>query len=146
MDMQGDVAYMLESDQEDDTFVQQLIGQCVTARLLSYRCSEAQLRALPCQDYARIASNAEGTSLCFCVCDGVGNSFRGNIAARALAVKLVDWLQQLAGVPRRSSGVVQKLQVQFAQWAHEVQTEIQQLDIPDEAAASGAGSVGRTER
>lgn len=133
--MQRDLSLILESDQQEDTFMQQPIGQTVTARLLSYRCSEAQIRALPCQDYARIASNREGTSLCFCVCDGVGNSFRGNIAARSLAVYLVDWLQQLAGIPRRPSRLLKELQLQFDQWAREIQGEIQQMEMPDEIPA-----------
>lgn len=130
-----DSLLVIESDQKEDTFVQQLIGQVVDARLLSYRSSEAQIRTLPCQDYIRVASNPAGTSLCFCVCDGVGSSFRGNIAARSLAIYLVNWLQQLVGIPRRTSRLLKKLQPQFHQWAHDVQGEIQQMEIPAEISA-----------
>ncbi len=126
---------IIESDQGTDTFVQHSFGQTAHARLLSLRCRDASTQALPCQDYARVVSNREGSSICFCVCDGVSNSYKGNFAAQYLAECLVDWLQKLAVFPRKSSKLLKILRPRLNEWASEAQSALLCFDIPSELPA-----------
>ncbi|MBX3069795.1 MAG: protein phosphatase 2C domain-containing protein [Thermomicrobiales bacterium] len=54
------------------------------------RSAEARAFDEPNQDY--LAFRAEGERLVFAVCDGVGSSFRGDIAAQIVGETLLDWL------------------------------------------------------
>jgi hypothetical protein len=125
----------LESNQCVDTFAQISLNQSVTARLLSFRCQEAQAQALPCQDYATVMSQREGMSICFCVCDGVGSSYKGDFAAAYLAKCLVRWLQTLAVIPRASAKLLKTLCPCLDQWAHEAQMALLAHAIPSELPA-----------
>ena len=125
----------LESNQCVDTFVQISLDQSVTARLLSFRCQEAQAQCLPCQDYATLMSLREGTSICFCVCDGVGSSYKGDFAAAYLAKCLLGWLQKLAVLPRTSTKLLKTLCPCLDQWAHEAQTALLAHPISSELPA-----------
>jgi hypothetical protein len=89
----------LETNQRRDTFIRTQLGGNVSARLFSMRCQEARTQTLLNQDFACLASQRDATSLCFCVCDGVGNSYRGDFAAHYLAGHLLAWLQKMTAVP-----------------------------------------------
>lgn len=137
-------ALMLESDQGADTFVRHTSGkarqpeqreQTVLARLLSFRCSESQAQSLPCQDYARVLCNQEGSSISFCVCDGVGSSYKGNFAAQYLATCLVDWLQTFPAIPSKSARFLKALHPRLDQWAHEAQEILACFEIPPDLPA-----------
>jgi hypothetical protein len=123
---------MVESHLETDTCVQTIFGQFASVRLLSFRSQEAHTQTLPCQDYARIMSNKQGTSLCFCVCDGVGSSFKGDFAAQYLAVSLVNWLQKLTNIPKKPSKLSRRLQPRLDQWDREAQACLLSTRIPGE--------------
>ena len=125
----------LETNQTAETFVRKPLGEVSTARLFSFRSREAQTQALPSQDYARVSSNRKGSSLCFCVCDGVGSSYKGGFAARYLAVCLVDWLQTLTAIPRKRTKIAKDLQSLLDQCASRAQSELKQLSIPSETPA-----------
>ncbi|MBV9690300.1 MAG: protein phosphatase 2C domain-containing protein [Ktedonobacteraceae bacterium] len=125
----------LESNQCVDTFVQISLDQSVTARLLSFRCQEAQAQSLPCQDYATVMSQPEGASICFCVCDGVGSSYKGDFAAAYLAKCLLGWLQKLAVLPHTSTKLLKTLRPYLDQWAHEAQMALLAQPIPPELPA-----------
>ncbi len=122
----------LQIDQATETFMRKFLGKAALVRLFSTRSQEAQMQGLPSQDYARIVSKREGSSVCFCVCDGVGSSYKGGFAAQYLAVHLVDWLQTLAAVPRRSGKISKVVQSLLAQWAPQAQAELAHLSIPFE--------------
>jgi hypothetical protein len=123
---------MIESHLETDTCVQTIFGHATSVRLLSFRSQEALAQALPCQDYARIISNRQGTSICFCVCDGVGSSFKGDFAAQYLAVSLVNWLQKLISIPKKPTKLLRRLQPRLDQWAREAQACLLSTGIPPE--------------
>src|SRR5579872_1879110 len=95
----GERRILLVSDQSRDRLVRGSLGEGVTARLLYQRCREARTQNLPGQDYARALSAPAGNTLAFCVCDGVGSSYKGDFAAAFLAERLVDWLDRLESVP-----------------------------------------------
>ncbi|SRR5579883_428359 len=122
------MATLVESDQVGETRLFQSLGEQATLTLLSVRSREAQAQGLPCQDYARVLSNETGSSISFCVCDGVGSSYHGGFAAHYLAIRLVDWLHGLTEIPDQPKGVSLWLQ----QWAKEGQNDLLQLTLPPE--------------
>lgn len=127
--------FILDSDQGVDTFVQHALGQTILARLLSFRCQEAQSQALPCQDYARVLSKQQGSSMSFCVCDGVGSSYKGNFAAHYLATRLVDWLQTWSMLPHKASRLLRSLHPRLDQWAREAQETLACFETPPDVPA-----------
>ncbi len=122
---------LVESDQASDTWLTLSFESKVRLTLLSMRSQEAQAQGLPCQDYVRILSNEDGSSLSFCVCDGVGSSYHGGFAARYLAQHLVDWLYGLTSLPAHAVGVSSWLE----QWANQGQDELTQLALPTKTPA-----------
>jgi hypothetical protein len=131
-DVEDNSSLLIESHPETDANVQTVFGQGARVHLLSFRSQEAQTQALPCQDYARITSNKQGTSICFCVCDGVGSSFKGDFAAQYLTVSLVNWLQKLSNIPKKPTKIVRRLQPRLDQWAREAQACLISTEIPHE--------------
>ena len=121
---------ILESDQQTDTFVSTSVDGQVAVRLCSVRCQESQMDTAPNQDYARVAFASQGSSLSFCVSDGVGGSFLGNFAARHLAVRMTDYLLSLPGVPRDPRKTAIIVRKQLKAWAAEAQGELSLLGLP----------------
>lgn len=64
-------------------------------RYLYDRASDSQVNGEPGQDFLAVR-HAPGR-LVFAVCDGVGASYRGDLAARFLGEQLVDWLWGVSG-------------------------------------------------
>jgi hypothetical protein len=62
-------------------------------RFLYYRSAEAQDYGEPGQDY--LTFREDGRRLAFALCDGVGQSFYGDVAARFLGDALLAWLWRL---------------------------------------------------
>ncbi len=122
---------LIESDQTSDTWLSRAVGSNVSLTLLSIRSQEARSQGLPCQDYACLLSNETGSSISFCVCDGVGSSYHGGFAARYLAQHLVDWLHKLIVLPAQPVGVSSWLR----EWANQGQDELSQLALPPETPA-----------
>lgn len=125
---------LLESDQTRDGLWQAELGAGISVRLLHQRCREARSQHLPGQDYARALAAPDGSSLAFCVCDGVGSSYMGDFAARYLAVRLVEWLDVLNGVPDDMETFAPRLSRRLAQWATEAQAELNARTIPADTA------------
>jgi hypothetical protein len=121
---------VLESDQRTDTFLSSAVDGQVAVRLCSVRCQESQVDASPNQDYARIVFNAQGSSLSFCVCDGVGGSYLGDYAARYLAVRLSNYLISLPAVPRDPRKTAMVVRKQMKTWALEAQNELNLAGLP----------------
>lgn len=135
----------LASDPARDTFVRLALGPGVVVRLLSQRCQEATAQGLPNQDYSVLLSRREGASLAFCVCDGVGSSYKGDFAAAYLAARLVDCLAALPSMmmggdqttppsvvtgARNCERLREYLLAQLAAWAHSGQEELRTLAMP----------------
>ncbi len=132
----GEAAWrIIESDQQADSFLSALIGGQVAVRLCSVRCKEAQIEDAPNQDYARVVIDERTSTLSFCVCDGVGGSFQGHVAARELATRLTRYLLMLPGIPRHPRSVAVALRAQLDRWAIEAQRELRQAALPTHASA-----------
>jgi Protein phosphatase 2C len=101
-------------------------------QLLSFRCREAEMQALVNQDYARVMVQRDTSFLCFCVCDGVGSSYRGDFAAHYLGERLVRWLQQWAEGDWSLPAMKEQLGAQLVLWAEEAQQELLQQELPSE--------------
>ncbi len=120
---------VVESDQMADTFVRAMIDDTIIARLLSMSCQEAREQSLPNQDFAQILCR-DGSSLCFCVCDGVGSSYKGDFAAHYLATCLIEWLQGLTGLQQDPAMLATILQSHLNQRAREAQERLKQVKPP----------------
>ena len=121
-----------ETDQTTDSAVHVPLGQTVDARLLSLRCHEAQSQSLPNQDYARIIYRQDDASLCFCVCDGVGSSYKGDFAAHYLATHLVSWLHDLTDLRSGTFKLGRSLQEYLNGLAAPAQSELVMLPFPED--------------
>lgn len=121
---------VIESDQRTDSFISTSVDGRIAVRLCSVRCQESQLGDAPNQDYARVVFASHGSSLSFCVCDGVGGSYLGNFAARYLATRLTDYLLTLPGIPRdpRKTALAMRKQLKF--WAEDAHAELLLSGIP----------------
>lgn len=122
----------LTTDQKVDMLTRIQINSHTTARLLSMRCREAQTQALPNQDYASIIGRSNGDSLYFCVCDGVGSSYKGDFAARYLTTQLLTWLQELTEVPRDIELFTKTLHGLLDLWAYDARIKLKKTLIPPE--------------
>jgi hypothetical protein len=126
---------VLMTDQSRDSFIRASLGSRAHVRLLYQRCAEARTQSLPGQDYARLVATAEGDTICFCVCDGVGSSYRGDFAARFLAEHVVAWLCELSRLPEQVEPLASTLREELARWAKEAQNTLLTQALP--AAATG---------
>jgi hypothetical protein len=122
----------LETDQHKDTFIRTQPSNNVTIRLFSMRCQEAQTQTLLNQDFACLASQKDASSLCFCVCDGVGSSYRGDFAAHYLASRLLSWLQEIPEIPSNQDQLARTLHNLLDAWAHDAHIMLSKLAIPAE--------------
>ncbi|GCE28051.1 hypothetical protein KDA_35350 [Dictyobacter alpinus] len=126
---------VLETDQVIDSFTRTMLGSSINARVLSFRCREAQEQSLPNQDYATVSYCKDGSSLIFCICDGVGSSYKGDFAACCLASYLVKWLQALPARQERPTRLDAALQEQLDRLAPVAQGQLIKLEMPDDTPA-----------
>jgi len=129
---------VMESDPIRDSFGRAACGPQGTVRMLGVRCQEAQSQSLPNQDYAYLRMAADGSSLSFCVCDGVGSSYKGDFAAKYLAIRLANWLHALEdiGAAATDTSDVEPLRAQLVErlagWAAAGQRDLQTLTLPED--------------
>jgi hypothetical protein len=134
-DTGNDDARIIETNQDEDTSVRLSPGSLAATRLVSMRCRESREQSLPCQDYAVLISNTQGTSFSLCVCDGVSGSYKGNFAARYVAGCLVAWLQKLPALPRRGEKLIRPLHKCLNQWVREAQQTLNDFAIAPDVPA-----------
>ena len=109
----------LASDPLRDTLVRETCGSRISVRLASSRCAESRAQALPNQDYALLAASPDGASVCFCVSDGVGSSYRGGFAAAYVAQRLVGWMRERHSAARTAADAHAALTALLTAWAAE---------------------------
>lgn len=122
---------VVESDQMTDTFIRVMLDNTISARLLSVSCQEAREQSLLNQDFAQILCR-DSSSLCFCVCDGVGSSYKGDFAAHYLGVSLIEWLQSLTGLQQDPAMLASILRAHLDRQAHDAQERLKQIGLPSE--------------
>jgi len=126
----------IQTDQRQDVLLRRTLSDTITTRLLAVRCREAQEQNLSGQDFALLKHNQTEygvTSLCFCVCDGVGSSYRGDFAARYLARHMLAWLQRLPYIPKTPESFQESVRASLGDWA-----ERGQRRLSEEAEAASA--------
>ena len=123
----------LETHLEEETLTSLVLNDMLHLRLFSARCRESQAQALVNQDYVLVNAQPDGSSLCFCVCDGVSNSYRGEFAARFLGTHLVQWLQTLPTFQWTSTSWKTQLREHLHSWAEEAHKEVLQIALPPDA-------------
>jgi hypothetical protein len=123
---------IMETDQGKENFTRQALDHLVEARVLSFRSQEAQDQSLPNQDYVRLVCRKDIASLCFCVCDGVGSSYKGDFAAHYLADHLINWLQGLPYRGNRPWQLSRRLKAHLNQLSARAQAELAALKMPDD--------------
>ncbi len=136
----------LQADQRQDLLIRRALSNTLTARLLAVRCREAQKHDLSGQDFAVLATNGTPhgvTSLCFCVCDGVGSSYRGDFAARYLARHLLAWLQRLPYIPATTTQIEESLRAALSRWAERGQEKLRAAAEAGEADPPGTSGLVR---
>lgn len=126
--------FTIATDPQVDRFASIAIGADTTLRLLYLRCAEARAQQLPGQDYAEIQVNRQDGAISFCVCDGVGGSYRGDLAARYLAQRLVSWLSAPESAPENSDTLQADLMTRLEQWAATCQRDVEKSAIPAESS------------
>ncbi|SFF06594.1 hypothetical protein SAMN05428981_11416 [Bacillus sp. OV194] len=100
--------YTYYSDQKKETPVSSVYRDPFSIRYGYARSSETQEADDSGQDF--LAFEVKDRSLVFAVCDGVSLSFCGDLAARFLSGKLIQWLGELpADEYRDEAGVKEKL-------------------------------------
>ncbi len=77
-------------NQDSDTPARREIAPCVMLTYLYDRSRDSKKSGAPGQDF--IAFSYDHSRVAFAVCDGVSQSFYGDLAARFLGEKLVAWL------------------------------------------------------
>jgi hypothetical protein len=97
------------------------------------RCQEARTQKLANQDYAQVRIQTDGSSLCFCVCDGVGSSYKGDFAAQYLAKHLMQWMHSLQNrAIQPSATLAADLTRQLDLWAIQAQERLRRLTISED--------------
>lgn len=125
-----DTSISVESKLTEETLISTLVNQVLNLRLFSARCRESQAQALVNQDYVLANVQQDGSSLCFCVCDGVSNSYRGDFAARYLGAHLVQWLQNLPAFNWTSTSWKTQLRAELDTWSRAAHSELLQISLP----------------
>ncbi len=122
----------LTSNQSIDTLTRVQIAPTISARLLSVRCREAQTQDLHNQDYAGLVYLNDGASLCFCVCDGVGSSYKGDFAAYFLVTHLLAWLQEMTEIPQDMAMFTSTLHGLLDLWTYDARMQLKKVVLPSE--------------
>ncbi len=122
----------LQVPQDRETGVQELTAGPFRLRYLYARSSDCQQSGDPGQDY--VALRQDGRRLAFALCDGVSQSFYGDLAARFLGDALVEWLWHYLppGEFRRES-IRQPLREHLLALTEEATVRVRQAPIPKDA-------------
>ncbi|MBX5452013.1 protein phosphatase 2C domain-containing protein [Thermogemmatispora sp.] len=124
-----------QTDQSEEYFASRTINNRVALRLLSLRSREAQTQELVNQDYAQVVASTDGSALYFCVCDGVGSSYRGDFAAHYLGSALVAWLQEREALTGSIKAIAARLRQRMNEWAQAAQEELRRLPLAPDTPA-----------
>ena len=85
--------WSVQIDQTQDLPFTKILTHFAEIGYLFSRSSESYLNNTYGQDYLNLRN--KGRKLCFALCDGVGQSFCGQIAAKSLGDQIVDWIWNL---------------------------------------------------
>ncbi|MBE7120058.1 protein phosphatase 2C domain-containing protein [Bacillus cereus] len=119
------VKYILS--QEKETVLQEKKSKHFTYQYSYVRAKETQDLNESGQDFLVFQDN--GTNFIFVLCDGVGMSFHGEIAAEFLGMKLLNLFETF---PETEQDISILLNEQLAKWKEEASEEIRSFQLPEE--------------
>lgn len=123
--------FQLRVDQSGRIPVTQQSMPGFTFRYAFDRSADSQKAGAPGQDYLTVI--AEGKRLAFVLCDGVSQSFYGDLAARILGGSLVDWLWA-GDLPPERANFEQALEVFLDQLNLTAHAEVENFTLPADLA------------
>lgn len=94
------------------------------------RSAESRREGNPGQDYLVYAQGS--TSLTFALCDGVGQSFYGELAASLLGNHLLAWMSTLPLTSIRTAELHERLTRELARAMHKAREKIDAHPVPDD--------------
>ncbi|WP_002148328.1 hypothetical protein [Bacillus cereus] len=115
--------------QEKETVLQEKQSKHFTYRYSYVRAKETQDLNESGQDFLSFQVN--GTSFIFVLCDGVGMSFQGEIAAKFLGMKLLN-LFEIFSETKQDISIL--LNEQLEKWEEEATEEIRTFQLPEETS------------
>lgn len=119
----------IRTNQRQKTPIIELIGKKYSFRYGYERSADSLLSDTEGQDY--IAINYDDTHIAFALCDGVSQSFFGDIASRFLGSALVDWLWANGGLIVSDISNFEKLLGEFLdQQTEKACRQVQQFQLP----------------
>jgi hypothetical protein len=104
--------------------------EAVPGAVLTYlydRSRDSKKSSQPGQDFICFRSGEE--RLAFCVCDGVSQSFYGDLAASFLGEKLCNWLYEYEPAPATPEEFIATLDTALLNWTDEGSTRVQDKTI-----------------
>jgi hypothetical protein len=119
------VKYILS--QEKETVLQEKKSKHFTYQYSYVRAKETQDLNESGQDFLVFQDN--GTNFIFVLCDGVGMSFHGEIAAEFLGMKLLNLFETFLETEQDISILLNE---QLAKWKEEASEEIRSFQLPEE--------------
>jgi hypothetical protein len=112
---------IIETEQSREIRLTQIERGVFILRFASYRKSEDAHLNLRSEDY--IVSDLEPERVIFCLCDGVGSSFYGNLGAQILGEILLNWFQKLR---MKDFSIMNKKVSNPQEWASGLETKLRQ--------------------
>ncbi|MFN8419723.1 MAG: PP2C family serine/threonine-protein phosphatase [Anaerolineae bacterium] len=104
----------------------------VPGAVLTYlydRSRDSKKSSQPGQDFICFRVDEDNNRFAFCVCDGVSQSFYGDIAARFLGEKLCNWLYEYDPPPSAPDVFTEALDAALTNWTDEASTLVQEKEI-----------------
>lgn len=120
---------VFESDMWHDQHATYDLAPALRLSALSVRSHAAHYQNARSQDAIAVIGDGARRRLAFCVCDGVGSSFAGYIAARYLARRLTSYLFTSAILEPPSPGLVETM---LRQWVVAASTAVTEVALPSE--------------
>lgn len=114
--------------QDDETEVQLLRGPGFSCRYAYARAADSRSSGDPGQDYLVLRHNDR--SFAFALCDGVSQSFYGNLAARLLGEALLDWLWDHATAAEDRQALERSLALMLKSLTGPATEQVQQHALP----------------
>ena len=118
--------------QDKETGIRTIVAGNFRLRYLYARSADSRQAGEPGQDYIALRQN--GRRLAFALCDGVSQSFYGDLAARLLGDALVKWLwNDLPPGEFRREFIRQLLREHLVALTDEATSEIRRVPISEDA-------------
>jgi len=119
----------IRTNQQLKTPITSIVGKTYSFRYGYERSADSILAGTEGQDY--IAIKYDATRIAFALCDGVSQSFFGDIAARILGDAVLDWLWNYQGLRTSSPSIFEnQLSMFLDQLTVPARRQVQQFQLP----------------